>query len=39
VRLALEELEFFTSYVRVVGVYRASPMRAQFASPAGGEED
>jgi prephenate dehydratase len=39
VRLALEELEFFTSYVRVVGVYRASPMRAQFTSPAGGEDD
>lgn len=31
VRLALEELEFFTSYLRVLGVYPASPMRAEFA--------
>ena len=32
VRLALEELEFFTSYLRVLGVYRASPYRAEIAS-------
>jgi prephenate dehydratase len=31
VRLALEELEFFTSYLRVLGVYRASPYRAEIA--------
>jgi prephenate dehydratase len=31
VRLALEELEFFTSYVRVLGVYKASPYRAELA--------
>lgn len=36
VRLALEELEFFTSYLRVLGVYRASPLRAEF-EPAGDE--
>ena len=30
VRLALEELEFFTSYLRVLGVYRASPYRAEL---------
>ena len=36
VRLALEELEFFTSYLRVVGVYRGSPMRADFARRAQG---
>jgi prephenate dehydratase len=36
VRLALEELEFFTSYLRVIGVYRASPMRAEFARRARG---
>jgi len=31
VRLALEELEFFTSYMRVLGVYPASPYRAEIA--------
>ena len=30
-RLALEELEFFTSYLRVLGVYPASPFRAELA--------
>jgi prephenate dehydratase len=39
VRLALEELEFFTSYIRVIGVYRGSAMRAEFARRAGGEDD
>jgi prephenate dehydratase len=39
VRLALEELEFFTSYIRVVGVYRGSEMRAEFARRARGEDD
>ncbi len=37
VRLALEELEFFTSYLKVLGVYKASPYRAEIArlmSPA-----
>lgn len=28
VRLALEELDFFTSYLRILGVYKASPFRA-----------
>lgn len=31
VRLAMEELEFFTSYIRVLGTYRASPHRAEIA--------
>jgi len=31
VRLALEELEFFSSYLRILGVYRASPFRAEIA--------
>ena len=31
VRLALEELEFFTSHLRVLGVYKASPYRAEIA--------
>ena len=31
VRLALEELAFFTSYMRVLGVYKASPYREEFA--------
>lgn len=31
VRLALEELEFFTTHLRVLGVYRASPYRAEIA--------
>jgi prephenate dehydratase len=31
VRLAMEELAFFTSYQRVLGVYKASPFRAEIA--------
>jgi prephenate dehydratase len=31
VRLALEELAFFTSYNRILGVYPASPYRAEIA--------
>jgi prephenate dehydratase len=31
VRLALEELAFFTNYMRILGVYRASPYRAEIA--------
>ncbi|MCB0220620.1 MAG: prephenate dehydratase [Alphaproteobacteria bacterium] len=31
VRLALEELEFFSSYLRILGTYRASPFRAEIA--------
>ncbi len=31
VRLAMEELAFFTSYVRVLGCYKASPFRAVIA--------
>jgi prephenate dehydratase len=31
VKLALEELAFFTSYVRVLGAYPASPYRAEIA--------
>ena len=31
VRLAMEELEFFTSYLRVLGIYKASPHRAELA--------
>jgi prephenate dehydratase len=31
VRLALEELEFFTTHLKVLGVYRASPYRAELA--------
>ena len=31
VRLAMEELEFFTSYLRVLGVYKSSPHRAELA--------
>ncbi len=31
VRLAMEELEFFTSYMRILGVYPASPYRAEIA--------
>ncbi len=30
VRLALEELEFFSSYVGILGVYKASPYRAEI---------
>lgn len=35
VRLALEELDFFTREVRIVGVFPQHPYRLQ----AGGEED
>jgi prephenate dehydratase len=31
VRLALEELEFFTTHLRVLGIYKASPYRAEIA--------
>jgi prephenate dehydratase len=31
VRLAMEELEFFTSYLRVLGIYKSSPHRAEIA--------
>ncbi|MCP5433009.1 MAG: prephenate dehydratase [Alphaproteobacteria bacterium] len=34
VRLALEELKFYTSYLKVLGVYRAHPYRAQTAEGA-----
>ena len=34
VRLAMEELAFYTSYVRVLGTYKASPMRAELAARA-----
>jgi prephenate dehydratase len=34
VRLAMEELAFFTSYVRVLGVYPASPYRSEIARRA-----
>lgn len=30
-RLALEELEFYTAYLRILGTYRASPFRADIA--------
>ena len=36
VRLALEELEFFTTHLRVLGVYRASPYRAEIAKRRNG---
>jgi prephenate dehydratase len=32
--LALEELEFFSAEFRIVGVYPASPFRANIAEPA-----
>jgi prephenate dehydratase len=35
VRLALEELAFFTSYVRLLGVYPASPFRREIAKGMG----
>jgi prephenate dehydratase len=34
VRLALEELEFFTTHLKVLGVYKASPYRAEIARRA-----
>jgi prephenate dehydratase len=38
VRLALEELAFFTSYVRVLGSYKASPYRAEIAEKMNGNQ-
>jgi prephenate dehydratase len=35
VRLAMEELAFFTSYVRILGTYKASPHRAEIAKLRG----
>lgn len=32
VRLALEELDFFTSYLRILGVYKTSPHRKELAA-------
>jgi prephenate dehydratase len=32
VRLALEELEFFTTELRILGIYKAHPFRATLAS-------
>jgi prephenate dehydratase len=34
VKLALEELEFFSAELRIVGVYPANPFRANIAEPA-----
>ena len=34
VRLALEELGFFTDYLRILGVYQANPMRASLTNNA-----
>ena len=34
VALALEELAFFSAYLRILGTYPASPFRAQIAEPA-----
>jgi prephenate dehydratase len=34
VRLALEELQFFTSYMRILGVYKAHPYRAEIGKRA-----
>lgn len=39
VRLALEELAFFTSYVRVLGIYKASPYRAEIAARMAPSQD
>ncbi len=33
-QLALEELEFFTDYLRILGVYKANPMRASLTNNA-----
>jgi hypothetical protein len=35
VRLALEELQFFCTHLRVVGVYPAHPFRKTLVQPAG----
>ena len=32
--LALEELAFFSAYLRILGTYPASPFRAEIAEPA-----
>ena len=37
VQLALEELGFFTTHLRVLGVYEASPLRAELESQAAGD--
>ena len=37
-KLALEELEFFSAEFRIVGVYPASPFRANIAEPPGSIE-
>lgn len=37
VRLAMEELQFFTSYVRVLGIFPASPYRAELAKQMNAE--
>ena len=34
VRLAMEELGFFTDYLRILGVYKANPMRASLTGDA-----
>ncbi len=34
VRLAFEELGFFTDYLRILGVYKANPMRASLTNQA-----
>ena len=34
VRLAMEELGFFTDYLRILGVYKANPMRASLTGNA-----
>ncbi|MFN0192691.1 MAG: prephenate dehydratase [Aestuariivirga sp.] len=39
VKLALEELAFFTSYVRILGTYRASPCRAEIARRSARQAD
>jgi prephenate dehydratase len=38
-RLALEELEFFSAEFRIVGVYPASPFRANIAEPAANRDN
>ncbi len=37
-RLAFEELAFFSAYLRVLGTYPASPFRAEIAEPAANRE-
>ena len=38
-KLALEELEFFSAEFRIVGVYPASPFRANIAEPAANRDN